>query len=333
MTDRATRCDDAELDPGKDPTMQANEPTGPRLLAIDDSTLIHRLLKSRLKHERLEIHTVTTGEAGLDASEALNPDVILLDLDLPDMSGFDVLHALKANPATHDIPVIFVSGCVDTTMKVRGLEMGAIDFVSKPFDLAELKARIRSAVRICTLIKMLAQRARIDGMTGLWNRTYFDERLHEEVQGAVRNNTPLSLIFCDIDHFKALNDKYGHTYGDFVLEEFANLISTGRETDIACRYGGEEFVIILPNTTASEAARVAERRRERIGEHYWEPHENLKVTASFGVSELAITGTESMEALVESADEALYAAKQAGRDRVIVGERSSAAEPPLRYIA
>lgn len=309
--------------------MQAKEIPGPRLLAIDDSMLIHRLLKSRLKHERLEIHAVTSGRAGLEAAAELQPDVILLDVDLPDMGGFDVLHALKADPRTHDIPVIIISGCGETTTKVRGLEMGAIDFVSKPFDMAELKARIRAAVRICRLIKMLAQRAQLDGMTGLWNRTYFNERLERELAAATEFGAPLSLIFCDLDHFKALNDEHGHPFGDFVLEEFAKRLSSGRDSDVACRYGGEEFVIILPGTGTEEAAKVAEHYREALRRRRWEGFPDLTVTASFGVVDLETAGGASAEKLIDCADQALYAAKQSGRDRVVVGP---AAHPEPRSV-
>lgn len=282
----------------------------PRLLAIDDSSLIHRLLKTRLKHERLEIHHAECGKDGLAMAKALLPDVILLDVDMPDMDGFELLRELKADNITHDIPVIFVSGTVDTTSKVRGLETGAIDFIAKPFDIAELKARVRSAVRIRSLIKMLAQRAQLDGLTGLWNRAYFDSRLTQELSEAQRHGSPLSLVMCDLDHFKELNDTYGHPFGDHVLEEFADLLNHGREGDIACRYGGEEFVVIMPHTAAPEAARVAERLRSELERRLWLNHNKLIVTASFGVSDLSLVGEQSVEALIASADRALYKAKE-----------------------
>jgi two-component system cell cycle response regulator len=282
----------------------------PRLLAIDDSSLIHRLLKSRLKHERLEIHHAERGKDGLAMARALLPDVILLDVDMPDMNGFDLLRELKADNVTHDIPVIFVSGTVDTSTKVRGLETGAIDFIAKPFDIAELKARVRSAVRIRSLIKMLAQRAQLDGLTGLWNRAYFDSRLAQELSEALRHGSPLSLIMCDLDHFKELNDTYGHPFGDHVLEEFADLLNHGREGDIACRYGGEEFVVIMPRTAAPEAARVAERLRSELERRLWLNHNKLIVTASFGVTDLSLVGEQTTEALITSADKALYKAKE-----------------------
>jgi diguanylate cyclase (GGDEF)-like protein len=304
----------------------------PRLLAIDESMDTHRLLKSSLKAERVEIHGATTGEQGLRSARTMQPDVILLSVELPDMHGFTALEQLKADAATHDIPVIFLSSSAQTQTIVRGLDMGAIDFVGKPFDISELKARVRCAIRIRMLIRMLAQRAQIDGLTGLWNRAHFDQRLHEEASAAVRHSAPLALVLIDLDDFKSINDTHGHPIGDLVLEEFGRLLSRGRAADIACRYGGEEFAIILPRTGAEDARCVAERLREDVRGLRWEEAPGMMVTASFGVADLASVagvvasvhaGSSPIErALVETADAALYRAKTGGRDRVVVAERS-----------
>lgn len=309
--------------------MRPHQNHAPRLLAVDDSSLIHRLLKSRLKHERIEIHCAQSGEQGLSMAHSLMPDVILLDIEMPDMDGFDILRQLKATPELHDIPVIFVSGTVDTKTKVRGLELGAIDFVGKPFDIAELKARVRSAVRIRSLIKMLAQRAHLDGLTGLWNRSYFNERLSQEISKSTRHNYPLSLILCDLDHFKELNDTYGHPFGDHVLEEFAELLSSGRDDDIPCRYGGEEFGIIMPSTEADEAAGVAERIRGELQRRTWMNQSKVIVTSSFGVTDIARVAGPSVETMLASADKALYAAKES-RNCVKVAQGDG---PPMRLTA
>ena len=172
-----------------------------RLLAIDDSELIHRLLKVRLQHERLEIHGAINAREGLAMARELQPDVILLDIDMEDMNGFDVLTTLKNDPATQDIAVIFISGTEEAMDKVRALDQGAVDFVSKPFEVVELKARVRTAIRAQRLMKMLAQKAQIDGLTGLWNRSYMNQRLTAEVDEARRHGQPLSMILCDIDRF------------------------------------------------------------------------------------------------------------------------------------
>jgi diguanylate cyclase (GGDEF)-like protein len=289
----------------------------PRLLAIDESTMVHRLLKARLKSERLEIHCAITGAQGLETARTLLPEVILLDVQMPDIDGFQVLARLKADPLTHDIPVIFFSGSSDTKDRIRGLEMGAIDFVMKPFDIGELKARVRSALRIRLLIRMLAQRAQIDGLTGLWNRAYFDERLKEEVMIAARHQSNLALILCDLDCFKQVNDTYGHPFGDQVLEEFAKILAAGRMGDVSCRYGGEEFAVILPRSDAGDAVAVAERFRISLRSHAWTEANTLRVTASFGVADLNQIGEASAKRLLQLADDAMYAAKQRGRDRVV----------------
>ena len=293
----------------------------PKLLAIDDSELIHRLLRSRLASERLELHCAMSGRDGLRVARSLKPDVVLLDVDLGDMDGFDVLVSLKDNPDTQDIAVIFVSAGTDTASKVRGLDLGAVDFITKPFDIVELKARLRSALRVQHLIQMLAQRAQIDGLTGLWNRTYFDRRLNDEFSEAVRHGRPLSLVIVDIDNFKQTNDHYGHLFGDTVLERFAQILSSGRASDVASRYGGEEFGIILPNIGAAEAAEVAERYRAQLEAITWGDHPGLVVTGSFGVCDLERLGSPmSVDRLFATADAALYRAKQEGRNRVVVAE-------------
>jgi diguanylate cyclase (GGDEF)-like protein len=292
----------------------------PRLLAIDDSHLIHRLLKAHLKRENVEIHGTMSGRKGLEMVKALHPDVILLDIDMPEIDGFAVLTQIMDDPGSRDVPVIFVSAMVDTEVKVRGLDMGAIDFVTKPFDVAELKARVRSALRLRRAMCMLEQRAQIDALTGLWNRRFLDERLDEEIAKARRGGTRLSLLLCDIDHFKTLNDEHGHPFGDHVLEVFAGRLAAGRKGDVACRYGGEEFALILPAAGVREAEIVADRIRRWLAEVEWSGRESLQVTASFGATDLPRAGDPTVEGLIASADEALYRAKRSGRNRVCAAE-------------
>jgi len=288
-----------------------------RLLAIDDSELIHRLLKFRLQHERLEIHGAINAREGLAMARELQPDVILLDIDMEDMNGFDVLTTLKNDPLTQDIAVIFISGTEEAMDKVRALDQGAVDFVSKPFEVVELKARVRTAIRSQRLMKMLAQKAQIDGLTGLWNRAYMNQRLTAEVDEARRHGQALSMILCDIDRFKHHNDHFGHPFGDLVIERVAQILSSGRSSDVACRYGGEEFCVLLPSTTAVKAEEVANRYREQIEHITWSDHPGLVVTTSFGVTEFG-PGRDTTESMLRAADAALYQAKQAGRNCVIV---------------
>ena len=296
-----------------------DQPQTPRLLAIDDSELIHRLLQVRLQGEHLELHGALSASDGLRMAQQLQPEVILLDIELDEMDGFEVLARLKQDPRTQDIAVIFISAASDTMDRVRGLDLGAVDFIAKPFEVVELKARVRSAMRMRHLVRILEHRAQIDGLSGLWNRRYFDQRLAQEVSEAQRFDRPLSLIMCDVDRFKRLNDQFGHPFGDGVIERVAQLLSSGRTSDVACRYGGEEFGVILPSTTAEQALEVAERQRVAIESHTWNGHPDLIVTASFGVADLQrMSNGATVDDLVRSADAALYRAKQQGRNRIEV---------------
>ncbi len=291
----------------------------PIVLAIDDSELIHRLLRARLHNERVQLHTASSSSEGLELARSLTPDVILLDLDMPDMDGFEVIARLKDDPATQNIAVIFVSASNETNNRVRGLDLGAVDFIAKPFDVVELKARLRSALRLQHLIKILAQKAKIDGASGLWTRAYFDERLAAEISESSRHNKPLSLVMIDLDKFKLTNDQFGHLFGDLVIERFANILNRGRTSDVACRYGGEEFAVILPETTAAEAGEVAERWRQQLESTPWRDHPGLVLTASFGVCDVEqIEAPRTPQRLVDAADQAMYRAKHAGRNRTEV---------------
>ncbi len=296
----------------------------PRLLTIDDSELIHRLLRLRLQHERFEMTSAFSGKEGLAMVEKVKPDVILLDLDMPEMDGFAVLQELKSHTDTQDIAVIVVSAASECENKVRAFDLGATDFVPKPFEVPELKARLRSAMRAQNLIKILAQKAKIDGLTGLWNHAYFENRLTIEVAEAVRYEKPLSLIIADLDKFKERNDQCGHLFGDMVIERFAQILTSGRVSDIACRYGGEEFTVILPQTSRAEAVDVAERYRVQLEECTWSDFPGLRVTASFGVCDLDhIESPKSAKSLLSCADVALYQAKNTGRNRVSLSNQSS----------
>lgn len=306
--------------------MTIEEPRRPRVLAIDDSDLVHRLLRARLRHERIDLHSVHNAESGIKAARELQPDVILLDIDLEDLDGFEVLARLKADPRTRDLAVIFVSASAETMDRVRGLDLGAVDFIGKPFDVTELRARVRSALRTQRLLKMLSQRAQLDGLTGLWNRAHFDERLATEISGALRHGTPVSLILVDLDRFKNLNDTHGHPFGDEVLERAAATLSGGRAQDVACRYGGEEFAVILPGTEIEEAMEVAERHRSGVEIISWTSRPEVSITGSFGVADLScLPGPPTADSLVEVADAALYRAKTEGRNRVV---RANSADWP-----
>lgn len=300
------------------------------ILIIDDSPDIHQLLKVRLKNLDVSLAHALSGAEGMVKTEETQPDLILLDVHMPEASGFDVCRDLNANSSTQNIPVIFLTGAADVDQKVLGFELGAVDYIQKPFDSAELNARVRAALRTKRFQDMLAQRAMIDGLTGLWNRTHFEMRLQDEVAATQRYDRPLSLIMLDVDHFKKLNDNHGHPFGDEVLQAVGEaLAETARTSDSACRYGGEEFAVILRETNLEGALILAERLRKLIeGLTLRNKGQDVQVTASFGVScsELCMNPLDfSRRWLITSADGALYAAKHAGRNRVRFAEQKATA--------
>lgn len=290
----------------------------PQVLVIDDSMDVHRLLKARLRTEDLEFREATDGSGGLRLAEEHLPTVILLDLDMPGMDGFEVLRVLKENPRTLQIPVIVLSGLQSSQDKVTAFDLGAVDYVTKPFDLTELRVRVRATIKMQRLIRMLAQKAQIDGLTGLWNRVFFNTRLSEEIGRLSRRAGNLSLAVLDIDHFKSVNDTYGHPAGDAVIQGLAKLlVKECRHTDSVCRYGGEEFGIIMPDTAMTDAKNVAERIRVAFEQLNWPRHPERKTTVSIGVASVGGLGAISQEALLETADRNLYTAKHGGRNRVV----------------
>ena len=296
-----------------------------RILAIDDSPDIHQLLSARLGNLNVEMQHAMTGASGYDKALQDPPDLILLDVMMPDASGFEICRRLKATSETAAVPVIFLTGEADVEQKVRGFDVGAIDYIQKPFDTAELTARVRSALRTKRYFDMLAERAMLDGLTGLWNRTQFDQQLYKETSCALRYDCSLSLVMMDIDRFKEINDTYGHPFGDQVLQSIGELLrSWTRNTDLPCRYGGEEFGIILRETDLEGAVQTAERLREALEELQFRHKRDLvPVTASLGVSSMSLC-LNSVELdhtwLIESADGALYEAKKSGRNRVCVAK-------------
>lgn len=297
-----------------------------RILAIDDSPEIHQLLKVRLKNLDVELAHADCGFDGFNQARVSNPDLILLDVMMPDASGFDICRKLKATSETRNIPVIFLTGASDVDQKVLGFDVGAVDYIQKPFDSAELNARVRAALRTKRYQDMLAQRAMIDGLTGLWNRAHFDQRMLEEISAAARYDRPMSLIMMDVDKFKPLNDNHGHPFGDEVLQAVGDVLQeTARTSDWPCRYGGEEFGLILRETDLDGAIIMAERIRVKVERLQLSNKGQLvRVTASFGVVSTTLCMNPcnlTPKWVIESADRALYAAKEGGRNRVCTAER------------
>jgi diguanylate cyclase (GGDEF)-like protein len=288
-----------------------------QILLIDDSKAIHPLVTTLLADEPVTVHSAFDGQYGLTLAESLRPDLILLDIEMPNVDGFETCRRLIANPATANVPIIFLTSRNATAEMVRGLNLGAVDYITKPFKLQELVSRVRAALRTSHLIRLLEDKATIDSLTGLGNRAMFDKRFTAEVAMRIRCGTPLACIALDVDHFKKLNDAYGHSFGDHVLSSIAEtLASICRVEDVPCRYGGEEFIILTPHTTAEQAALLAERMRISIAAlPFTQQGDAVTVTCSFGVAEAAGTYDRLM---ADRADKALYQSKQMGRDRVTI---------------
>jgi two-component system, cell cycle response regulator len=289
-----------------------------KILIIDDNPDALLIAKTRLKKECENIICAEGGKAGLRIAKREIPDLILLDIDMPDMSGFDVCRALKADQNLCMIPVLFLSGFVSPDDKTKGLDLGGVDYITKPFDAYELQARVRAALRTKHLQDLLIEYAHIDPLTGLPNRRLLMERLQQEWVRMERHGQPFSFIMADIDHFKKVNDTYGHIVGDKLLREIASVFSREcRKIDTPARYGGEEFAVVVSEEPASQAACLAERCRQNIEEiGILVLGNEVGATVSFGIAES--TGLANPETLVEHADAALYTAKIAGRNRVVV---------------
>jgi len=290
-----------------------------KILLIDDSNDIHLILKMHIKKEGHEFLGATSGLEGIEMASAHQPDLILLDIDMPEMNGFEVCTNLKNEDTLSSIPVIFLTGSGSEEEIVRGLDLGAVDYIKKPFNRAVLSARIRVALRTKHLQDLLISYGQIDPLTELGNRRVLEERLNGDLERIKRDDLKqLSFIMLDVDHFKNFNDTYGHLLGDEVLILVAKVLRTSIRTyDLATRFGGEEFSIILPNTSIDDAADIAQRCRAAIEAlEIKAGDKTIHVTASFGIT--SVTSQCDIDSLISTADQALYKAKENGRNRIEV---------------
>ncbi|BDG06407.1 GGDEF domain-containing protein [Anaeromyxobacter oryzae] len=310
--------------PPSEPRAAGPRPRGPRarLVIADDEPDAREALSLVLGPE-YEVLTASDGLEAVDLARAERPDVVLLDVNMPRLDGFQALERLRGDPATAEIPVIFVSARSDDAVKVRSLDLGAVDYLQKPFSERELRARVERTLRLVRSQTALRELAQTDALTGLANLRAFRARLDEEVKRARRYRTPLTCVMADMDQLKPINDELGHAAGDRAIAAVAAVLRHElRETDFGARYGGDEFVLLLPHTTAEEGRVFAERACARLRETLLEVGGRpLTLGASFGVACLAPgAGDDAPEALVHAADAALYAAKRAGRGRVAIAE-------------
>ncbi len=305
------------------------------LLIVDDSLPLIALMGKMLEPVG-RVRFATAGRPALDLMREQPPDLVLLDAEMPDMDGYAVCQAMKADPELEKIPVIFVTAHNDTEAEIRGLTAGAVDFISKPVNEPILLARVQTQLRLKRLSDELRRRASVDPLSGLANRGCFDQRLQLEWSRAARNGTQMSLILLDVDHFKKFNDRYGHPAGDACLRAVADALGlqAHRATDLAARVGDEEFALLLPDTDAAGACVTAERIRDAVV-RLAIPHAASKtaphLTVSIGVVTRQPTPPVQPTAahdLVEQADQALYAAKAQGRNRMAVAPQQAVGLPP-----
>ncbi len=291
-----------------------------KVLIIDDDVDSLAIAKLRLKKDGYIIHSAENGAEGLEKTRAENPDLILLDVQMPGKNGFEVCEELKSDSGLCNIPVIFLSAADDISEKVKGLDLGAVDYVTKPFDIFELRARVRAALRTKRLQDLLFKYGEVDSLTEIYNRRVLMERLQQEWDRSLRSNTVFSFIMTDIDKFKNVNDTFGHPVGDDVLEKVAYTLKKSiRSGDIVGRYGGEEFGIIMMNSTVQEAFVAADRYRQQIEKIVFKAKKvSFSVTASFGVADSS--EKDSLDKLVSAADSAMYEAKESGRNKVCMSD-------------
>lgn len=290
------------------------------ILVVDDERSNLDVLTHILKPQ-YNVQVAKSGATALKRAQGQKPDLILLDIMMPDMDGFEVLTELKSSDDTRHIPVIFITGLARVEDEEKGFLLGAVDYIVKPFKNSIVKARVRTHLRIVKQIRTIERLGMIDALTDIPNRRSFDQRLDQEWSRAMRDRTPLSLLMLDVDNFKVYNDTYGHPQGDVLLQSLAQTLITTlqRPADFAARIGGEEFAVLLPATDLHGALAVAEELRKNV-EALRIPDVNndafTSVTISLGAASVIPDVSTPLSDFVSSADEALYAAKNSGRNKV-----------------
>lgn len=291
------------------------------ILLVDDVPKNLQILGNTLKSDDLTVAFATNGKKALEYVQKKQPDLILLDIMMPDMDGYEVCKRLKEDAQTMHIPIIFITAMSDADDEYRGFELGGADYITKPFNPRLVRARVESQLRLKRKTDLLEKLSSIDGLTEIPNRRQFDETLSNEWARARRAQSNISLILIDIDFFKQYNDHYGHAAGDKCLQKVAKTLkhSLKRPADFVARYGGEEFVVILSEIDHQSALMMANKLNESIFQLEL-PHGASQVseylTISLGIATTIPQDDQRHESLLETADKYLYEAKSSGRNQV-----------------
>ena len=317
---------------GKNVTIEAMAKA--KILLVEDSKAQAGLIRDFLEKTGYEVIWAENGKSAIKIAKSKGIDIILLDLMLPDISGNEVCRWLKLNENTRGIPIIMLTAKDAITDKVAGLEAGADDYLPKPYNEIELNARIYASLRTKALQDELRQKNRqlenllkqveimaiTDQLTGIYNRRRLVTILEKEFRRTVRYKSPLTCLMIDIDHFKRINDKFGHHTGDMVIKETAQIITgCAREIDTVARWGGEEFIALFPQTKKEDALRSAVRIIKKVSEHKFPEISNEQITISIGIASVPDPSIDTEEKLIHASDMALYEAKKNGRNRAELG--------------
>ena len=294
-----------------------------KVLIIDAAQSDHATLSVCLKDEPVTIYSACDGEAGIANANALGPDLILLDVDLPEVDGFEICRRLKGGEKTREIPIILLTAATSSEEKLRGLELGALDYISKPIDHAEVLARVWAALRASFFLSLLSKKAMIDGVTGLWNRQYFEQRMTAEISLSRRSGRPISCLICEVDGFEKLAERFGHQGADEILRAVGQFfVNNCRIEDVSCRFGGGQFGIVAPNTPTDGAIDLANRLCATLeNTDLICRGQQIRMTCSIGLCDLVMAGSKS---IVEMAESVLDRAKRGGGNRVEIHRLAAA---------